>query len=211
MNNNNVIVEIDDNIICRICYSNKKPLITPCNCKGSIQYVHYECLDKWRIRFHRNHKNYQRCNICDFEYNVKTSREKLYQKIYKKRKIIFIINCLVYVFIPIMNIDCLQVQLDIISKSYTPYKILYKNICIYYEYGYLGLLTLSSFMVHTSCQYNKIINKDSGCLFFSYLMVYIFILAILIFDPTGIVLWIYYILLYLNSLIMYGFQSKIYF
>lgn len=40
-----------DNRICRICYLNeeesKNPLIKPCNCSGSLKYIHFECLKKW--------------------------------------------------------------------------------------------------------------------------------------------------------------------
>ena len=36
---------------CRICYgddtSNDNPLISPCNCKGSMKYIHYICLKNW--------------------------------------------------------------------------------------------------------------------------------------------------------------------
>ena len=37
--------------ICRICYgedvTNENPLICPCKCKGSMKYIHYECLKNW--------------------------------------------------------------------------------------------------------------------------------------------------------------------
>lgn len=38
--------------ICRICqigagYTTTNPLIKPCNCTGSLQYVHQECIKKW--------------------------------------------------------------------------------------------------------------------------------------------------------------------
>ena len=37
--------------ICRICYgddtTNENPLICPCVCKGSMKYIHYECLKNW--------------------------------------------------------------------------------------------------------------------------------------------------------------------
>ena len=36
---------------CRICYgeesNDKNPLICPCVCKGSMKYIHYECLKNW--------------------------------------------------------------------------------------------------------------------------------------------------------------------
>ena len=37
--------------LCRICYgddsSDENPLICPCICKGSMKYIHYECLKNW--------------------------------------------------------------------------------------------------------------------------------------------------------------------
>jgi flagellar biosynthesis GTPase FlhF len=39
------------NRICRICYgddtTDENPLICPCICKGSMKYIHYECLKNW--------------------------------------------------------------------------------------------------------------------------------------------------------------------
>ncbi len=42
-----------DNSVCRFCLDDestkKNPLIEPCLCKGSIQFVHILCLNKWRL------------------------------------------------------------------------------------------------------------------------------------------------------------------
>jgi E3 ubiquitin-protein ligase DOA10 len=38
--------EIEENR-CRICYDSAKPLISVCNCGGSIAYVHEECILDW--------------------------------------------------------------------------------------------------------------------------------------------------------------------
>ena len=37
---------------CRIClqegeFSGENPLISPCNCTGSVKFLHLECLRKW--------------------------------------------------------------------------------------------------------------------------------------------------------------------
>ncbi len=37
---------------CRICYTNDEELgtlVTPCKCKGSLKYIHPECLKAWII------------------------------------------------------------------------------------------------------------------------------------------------------------------
>ena len=52
---------------CRICYDDdpKKTLISPCQCSGTMQYVHRECLLEWLKSSPRSH----RCEICHEEYN----------------------------------------------------------------------------------------------------------------------------------------------
>ena len=44
------LVEIQSQEVCRICYDSgdeENPLIAPCKCSGSMQYVHLQCLRKW--------------------------------------------------------------------------------------------------------------------------------------------------------------------
>src|SRR3990167_7919241 len=48
---------------CRICMENKPPLISPCNCKGSIKYVHKECITKWLKTSGKT-----TCELCKFSY-----------------------------------------------------------------------------------------------------------------------------------------------
>lgn len=41
----------DEGDLCRICQmgetSSSNPLIEPCRCTGSLQYVHQDCIKKW--------------------------------------------------------------------------------------------------------------------------------------------------------------------
>lgn len=44
------LVDIQGQEVCRICYDSgeeNNPLIAPCKCAGSMQYVHLKCLRKW--------------------------------------------------------------------------------------------------------------------------------------------------------------------
>ena len=64
---------MDDNSeTCRICtgdeYSLEDPLIEPCNCSGSIKWVHKSCLDHWRSV---NRTNFSKCDICKYNYQTK--------------------------------------------------------------------------------------------------------------------------------------------
>ena len=52
--------------LCRFCLSTKNsiknPLISPCNCKGSLEFVHLKCLNRWRRMDVQ--RNGRRCSIC---------------------------------------------------------------------------------------------------------------------------------------------------
>jgi hypothetical protein len=52
---------------CRICLSeeNEKDIVSPCDCKGSVKYVHKECLQKWV-----DVKGSLKCDICKERYNL---------------------------------------------------------------------------------------------------------------------------------------------
>ncbi|CAG8626466.1 12788_t:CDS:1 [Acaulospora colombiana] len=45
----------------------KDRLISPCKCKGSLQYVHLSCLNEWRSTTLRQDASY-RCEVCKYEY-----------------------------------------------------------------------------------------------------------------------------------------------
>lgn len=58
--------------VCRFCLdsriTSKNPLITPCECRGSIEFIHLICLNKWRnINPERNRDS---CNLCMKEYTI---------------------------------------------------------------------------------------------------------------------------------------------
>ncbi|CAH1163754.1 unnamed protein product [Phaedon cochleariae] len=59
-------------IVCRICHTNtvNEALISPCNCKGSLAYVHLSCLERWLNQSSRSY-----CELCMFRYSsVQTKR-----------------------------------------------------------------------------------------------------------------------------------------
>lgn len=38
----------EEEVVCRICREDDaRPLFYPCKCRGSIKYVHAECLESW--------------------------------------------------------------------------------------------------------------------------------------------------------------------
>ena len=51
---------------CRICFDNTdEELIKPCNCSGSMEWVHVSCLQKWIY-----HKKDNICPVCKTEFNI---------------------------------------------------------------------------------------------------------------------------------------------
>ena len=75
-----------DSRICRYCRTPGGELVSPCNCKGSNEFTHMECLAKWQyqaILSQNTHPKYQTglekiCNVCQSEFRIKQySREKL--------------------------------------------------------------------------------------------------------------------------------------
>ncbi|RWS20346.1 ring finger membrane protein-like protein [Leptotrombidium deliense] len=58
---------------CRICFIQENvELIAPCGCKGSIKYVHKECLKHWVMSSNRI-----RCDMCLKRYKGVYLREIL--------------------------------------------------------------------------------------------------------------------------------------
>ncbi|CAA7017088.1 unnamed protein product [Microthlaspi erraticum] len=58
----------DDEDVCRICRSPEEPgnpLRHPCACRGSIKYVHQDCLRLWL-----NRRGYTKCEVCGRSYSI---------------------------------------------------------------------------------------------------------------------------------------------
>lgn len=57
---------------CRICFHSKiskaNPLITPCECKGSMAFVHLSCLTRWMRMNPANNNN--QCELCLTNYQI---------------------------------------------------------------------------------------------------------------------------------------------
>ena len=55
---------------CRICYGegeDANPLISPCDCKGSVEFQHTQCLHRW-LRVATE----PRCELCHKDYLMET-------------------------------------------------------------------------------------------------------------------------------------------
>ncbi|CAI2183089.1 7113_t:CDS:2 [Funneliformis geosporum] len=59
--------------MCRICFAGSEEednlgrLISPCQCKGTMRYVHVECLNHWRLQSQKQTSFFQ-CDECKYKY-----------------------------------------------------------------------------------------------------------------------------------------------
>jgi hypothetical protein len=108
--------------MCRICHCDDINLMTACNCKGSIAYVHQDCLQKW-LRINGN----KSCELCKYNFIMKKNLKpiKRWKNINltkeSKRKILF--DMLVYILAIISNIWTIVIFSEIIIK-----RLKYKHI-----------------------------------------------------------------------------------
>ena len=88
--NEKKVEENENEKICKFCYESSGILESVCECKGSNQYIHKECLYDWQLKTILNqstHPKYQInsdiiCSVCKTEYKIKgKSREDLMKEL----------------------------------------------------------------------------------------------------------------------------------
>ena len=61
--------------ICRICHCEAEPdlpLISPCVCAGSLQYVHQSCLQRWI-----KSSDTKKCELCKYEFRMESKMKPI--------------------------------------------------------------------------------------------------------------------------------------
>lgn len=61
--------------ICRICHCEaepEQPLISPCLCAGSLQYVHQSCLQRWI-----KSSDTKKCELCKYEFIMESKMKPI--------------------------------------------------------------------------------------------------------------------------------------
>lgn len=54
--------------LCKICLDTEGPFISPCDCRGTQEFVHAECLVQWRSRHNPASPQFNNCMDCGSEY-----------------------------------------------------------------------------------------------------------------------------------------------
>ena len=111
---------------CRFCYGEDPPLIQPCNCKGSMAYVHGHCLGQWLET-----RPSLRCDICN--YSIQQTLElKRFRQILRdlikllckrlKREKFFFLKLIIYSAYIVLSckkaIACYRLLIEQIRKNY---------------------------------------------------------------------------------------------
>ncbi|KAK0175542.1 hypothetical protein PV327_009285 [Microctonus hyperodae] len=62
--------------ICRICHegNNNEELVDPCECSGTVAFVHVSCLEKWLATSNTRH-----CDLCNYEFTIE-KKNKLFTR-----------------------------------------------------------------------------------------------------------------------------------
>ncbi|ORX88017.1 hypothetical protein BCR32DRAFT_288953 [Anaeromyces robustus] len=73
--------------VCRICRDDdsSSELIVPCRCRGTVKYIHRECLNEWLKTVNKavlpfGHQNLMnaKCNLCNYKYQWEGSQKSLF-------------------------------------------------------------------------------------------------------------------------------------
>jgi len=70
---------------CKYCLeSEKEGLISPCICRGTLQWVHRSCLDKWRMTIPSEslHDHFYQCELCHKKYQFE--EVKIHRSLWEK-------------------------------------------------------------------------------------------------------------------------------
>ncbi|CAG8789727.1 8008_t:CDS:1 [Dentiscutata erythropus] len=163
---------------CKICHESevieeeegggpyiKDKLISPCKCKGSLQYVHIGCLNQWRASSTRKDSSYQ-CEVCKYEY--KFYRQKLAIIISNPifLHLVTFIMFLIIIFIVSWIVKLIDNKGRLVNnndKLWTNKSILGLKV-IYFIFGICIISILSLFyMMIYSCRKGFVDTRDSYC------------------------------------------------
>lgn len=136
--------EMQEELACRICYSHKDPvsgdsnLISPCDCKGSLKFVHSNCLRMWRFKGNFL-SEIKKCETCHSPYKI-TGERSVHR---------LVVALLSTIFISTIYLICTL----FFDTIFIAAAALFKDICIEtlcIEYVDLGFIK-SDLNYHFSC------------------------------------------------------------
>ena len=115
---------------CRFCLSGQveeeasNPMISPCACMGTQQYIHRDCLLRWTSSFPTNDRRNTHCGVCNTEYTVPVGGRpvlvSIHSSLIRQGNRAYTIMFVIYIVIVMVNlqmilwfiIDIVQSKLD---------------------------------------------------------------------------------------------------
>ncbi|CCW71569.1 unnamed protein product [Phytomonas sp. Hart1] len=122
----------EDERFCRICRDGDEDqaLVAPCNCTGSVRWVHPSCLDHWRVEsIKRNLQNVNTCEICKCPFKIKIRRSILIWQSCKSivYGVILVLSCLVCILLAPLIAYGVFGEISCVAKyHHVPYATIYK-------------------------------------------------------------------------------------
>ena len=89
--------------ICRICHCEStpdEPLISPCLCLGTMQYLHQACLQRWI-----KSAGVKSCELCKFEF-IMRSEIKPFNQVRRSEKMQEKLNCSLWISVAKVGYEC---------------------------------------------------------------------------------------------------------
>jgi hypothetical protein len=79
---NKSLSDLSNRVYCRICYENEKdggPILSPCQCQGSVKYIHEKCLKSW-IESLKISPEESSCEICKYKFKIRHDYKQIYSQ-----------------------------------------------------------------------------------------------------------------------------------
>lgn len=187
---------------CRICLaqrdSKSNPLLSPCDCRGSVRYIHLHCLNHWR--YIDMGKNGERCELCNAEYTI---REIPIQEVIPRKDTP---TAYILRYPIVLSVGIHYGVIFIMTFRYPPSHVWMPN-CDYiiwqdaFMFSYLCLLS-TQFKVRQPGLYRRIADKQKAFALFSLHILCMWLLheEYLVFGPVANALLGFYWKLHMDTL-----------
>ena len=128
---------------CRFCHDTTPPLITPCNCQGSVKYIHKKCILRWATIDGSLDLSKFTCSLCMSPYHI---APPCFETFFTDS---FVVNTLLYNSTPASIIlNYLSILVGIHTGQTISERLMAAHLCIYILYATLY------------CAYVRIQNMD---------------------------------------------------
>lgn len=137
------------NRTCRYCLENNSNLISPCNCTGTIKYVHETCLYNWlKIKYNDlvfNEPFIATCELCKKNYNISIEYYSPFEISDNKKILLLLLSLLFSVIYMIIIYGSYIYCLEIYKTDCESIKK-YDSIMIITIYSILNLIYIQGFL-----------------------------------------------------------------